>query len=52
MAYFRANGSAVAEKNADRQTDTHTNIEKYNIGYLLNFKDTGFKYRLKEYLSK
>ena len=31
MANFRANGSAVADKNADRQTDTHTNIEKYNI---------------------
>ena len=32
MQNFRTNGSAVAEKTSDRQTDRQTNIEKYNIG--------------------
>ena len=33
MPNFRANGSAVAEKNGNGQTNKQTNTEKYNIGF-------------------
>ena len=33
MTNFRANGSAVVEKNGNKHTYIHTDIEKYNIGW-------------------